>query len=84
MKHSFTAEVDWDEVPEVCKCDYTGDETACLPVTIKYKIHENIGTYDEEFMINTSACDSLESGYFNAEEIYDEINELRYFNNKEV
>lgn len=72
IKYDFKAEVDWDALPEWCCCDYTCYTSSCLPVTIKYKID---GTeYSEEFIVSSSVCDELETGYMSALEFYSDVN----------
>jgi hypothetical protein len=73
MRHSFKAKVDWDEVPDQCKCEYTGAITSCLPVDIEFKVRGIKSDYSEEFIISSSVCEDLESGYLSAEDFYNEM-----------
>lgn len=69
-KYNFKVEVDWDEVPTKCRCEYTGAEVPCLPVLITYNHMGSEIPHHEEFVVGTSVCSELESGYLSAEELY--------------
>ena len=73
MNHNFRVSVDWDQVPTNCQCEYTGVPTSCLPVFITYWISNDELPSQEKFIVSTSVCDELESGYLSAEEFYNDI-----------
>ena len=67
-KYNFKVEVDWDGVPTKCRCEYTGAEVPCLPVLVTYNLIGIEIPSRDRFVVSTSVCNELESGYLSAEE----------------